>query len=471
MNVATEIHLDKFKPRDFQMKACDAFENQGFKKMILVWPRRSGKDVVAWNLVIRQAIMKVGVYFYCLPTFSQGRKVIWDSITGDRLGGGGMRFTDFIPKELVKSLNSSELKVTLINGSIIQIIGSDSYDSSLVGTNPRMVVFSEFALADPDAFKFVRPILNANGGSVLIISTPRGKNALWDIYNIAQYSPEWFCQRLSLTDTQHIPLEMIQQDIEEGIVSPDLVQQEYYCSFDQGSEGSYYAKYINNLRLRGQIGKCVWEPSFRVSTAIDIGVRDSTCIIFFQIIGQVIHIIDYYEKNKEGLEHYVNLIFSKPYQYDRHWAPHDIAVKEFGSGLTRLEKARQLGLKFETRDSGTKSGLPDVSIVDGIEAVRSALPKMWFDEEKCKPLIKALENYRQEWDEKRKVYRDKPLHDNNSHGADAMRYLVLSLSRSRDGQTSAKELEDRYRKAQGYSLDGMSGDQGFFNDQNRGGGW
>jgi len=360
---------------------------------------------------------------YCLPTFSQGRKVIWDTITND-----GMRFTDFIPEELIRSMNSQELKITLFNGSIIQVIGSDSYNTSLVGTNPRMVVFSEFCLADPDAFKFVRPILNANGGSLIIVSTPRGKNELWNIYNIAQNSSEWFCQKLGLNDTKHIPLERIQKDIDEGLMSPDLVEQEYYCSFECGAEGSYYAKYIDKLRVNNQIGKVPWEPAFKVSTAWDLGVRDSTCIVFFQVIGKVIHIIDCYEKNKEGLEHYANVIFNKPYSYDKHWAPHDIAVKEFGSGLTRLEKARQLGIKFESRDSGRSSALPNISIEDGIEAVRSALPKMWFDEEKCAPLIKALENYRQEYDEKRKVYRDQPLHDHNSHFADAFRYLVLLAS-------------------------------------------
>jgi hypothetical protein len=246
------------------------------------------------------------------------------------------------------------------------------------------------------------------------------------------------------------------------------VQQEYYCSFDQGHAGAFYAKYIDKLRINGQIGKVPWEPQFLVSTAIDIGMRDSTCIIWFQRIGQVIHIIDCYEKSKEGLEHYVNVIMDKPYRYDKHWAPHDIAVKEFGSGLSRLEKARQLGLKFETRDSGTKSALPMLSIEDGIEAVRSTLPKMWFDEHRCAPLIKALENYRQEFDEKRKVYREKPLHDASSHFADAMRYLVLSLSRTRDGQSSTpEELERRYRQAQGYSSDGLGAGQGFFNDNHR----
>jgi hypothetical protein len=330
-----------------------------------------------------------------------------------------------------------------------------------------MVVFSEFALADPDAFKFVRPILNANGGSMIIVSTPRGKNELWNIYNIAQHSPDWFCEKLSLTDTKHIPLEMIKQDIDDGLVSPDLVEQEYYCSFERGAEGSYYAKYMDKIRVNGQIGNVPWEPGFRVSTVWDIGVRDSTCIIFFQKIGQVIHIIDCYEKSKEGLEHYINVLNNKPYQYDKHWAPHDIAVKEFGSGLTRLEKAKQLGIKFETRDAGKSSALPNISIEDGIEAVRSTIPKMWFDDTKCKTLIKALENYRQEFDEKRKVYRDKPLHDHNSHFADAMRYLVLSLSRSRDAESTAQDIEKRYRDAQGYGSDGLGIGQGFFNDNHR----
>lgn len=462
MSIETEIHLDRFKPRDYQLEACDAFENKGFKKMLLVWGRRSGKDIVCWNLMIRQAMRKIGVYFYCLPSFSQSRRVIWNSITND-----GMRFIDFIPPELIKASNSQELKITLINGSIIQLIGSDSYDNSLVGTNPCMVVFSEFALADSDAFKFVMPILNANGGSLIVVSTPRGKNEFWNLFNIAQNSSEWFCQKLSLTETKHIPLEVIKQDIEDGLVSIDLVQQEYYCSFDQGTEGSYYAKYIDRLRINRQIGNVPWEPAFRVSTAFDIGVRDSTCIIFFQIIGKVIHIIDCYEKNKEGLEHYVNVVMNKPYQYDKHWAPHDIAVKEFGSGLTRLEKAKQLGLKFETRDSGRSSALPNISIEDGIEAVRSALPKMWFDEDRCKPLIKALENYRQEFDNKRKVYRDKPLHDSSSHYADCMRYLVLSLSRTRDSNSTAEEIDRRYREAQGYGGDGLGVGQGFFNDNHR----
>jgi hypothetical protein len=396
---------------------------------------------------------------YCLPTFRQARLVIFESITND-----SMRFLDFIPKEVIKSINSQELKVALTNGSIIQFIGSDSYDTSLVGTNPRMVIMSEYALADPRAYHFIRPILNANGGTMIILSTPRGKNSLWDLYQIASNNPnEWFCSKLTLEDTQHISWEEIQKEIASGEISEDLAMQEYFCSFDQGVEGAYYAKYIDKMRINGQISQIPWEASARVSTAWDIGVRDSTSIIWFQKIGQTVRIIDYYEKSKEGLEHYIQVINNKPYTYDKHWAPHDIAVKEFGSGLTRLEKARQLGLKFESRDSGTSSALPNISIADGIEACRSAFSKIWIDEQRCAPLIKALENYRQEFDSKRKVYRDRPLHDNNSHAADAFRYLVLSLSRSRDGQTTADELERRYLQ----TVEGQSSLPGFFRDDYR----
>lgn len=465
MNIETQIHLNKFKPRSYQLAACDAFENRGYKKVLLIFPRRSGKDLMVWNLMIRQAVRKVGVYMYCLPTFKQARQVIWDSITND-----GTKFLDYIPSDLVEKMNSQELKITLINGSIIQLIGSDSYDSSLVGTNPVMVVFSEFALADPQAYHLVRPILNANNGSMIIVSTPRGKNTLWELYQIAKDNPDtWFCQRLAWRDTQHIPWSLIEQDIQEGLVSPDLIEQEYNCSFEAGAEGSYYAKYIDRMRLKGQIGKVPWEEGYQVNTAWDLGYTDSTCIIFFQCVGQIVRVIDCYEKNKEGLEHYAKVVQNKPYSYDKHWAPHDIRVGEFGSGLTRLEKAKALGIKFETirkKDGSTSSALPMLTVEDGIEAVRSAFSRIWIDEQNCGPLIKALENYRQEWDNKRERYHDKPLHDKYSHFADAFRYLVVSLSKVRDGHTTPEELEARYRKAQGYGSDSMGPSQGFFSNNN-----
>lgn len=432
LKVEQIIKLNKYSPRPYQLPILDAIENKGYRRVLAILPRRAGKDITAFNLCIRACLRKVCVIYYIFPTYAQGKKVIWDSITNT-----GERVLDYIPKELVESMNSQEMKIRFKNGSLFQIVGSDNYNS-LMGTNPQGVVFSEYALQDPKAYQFIRPILTANDGWALFISTPRGKNSLWELYQIAKQSPEWFTYKLTIEDTQHITLQDIERERAEGIMSEDLIQQEYYTSFEMGVEGSYYAKYLDRMRVKGQVGQVPWESAFKVCTAFDIGVRDSTAIIFFQVIGLTVRIIDCYEKSKEGLEHYVNVIKSKPYNYGKHIAPHDIKVREFGSGMTRWEKARQLGITFTIA--------PDLSIPDGIEAVRSTLSKVWIDETNAAPLIKALENYRQEYDAKKKVYKTHPLHDNHSHFADAMRYLAISLPKTRDS-LSPEELDKRYRDA------------------------
>ncbi len=432
MNIETRIRLDTFKPRDYQLKFCQAFDNQEFKKYFICWPRRSGKDVCSFNLVVRAALRKVGVYYYVFPTYSQGKKVIYDSITNE-----GKRFIDYIPKEILVGTNSQELKIKLANDSLIQIVGSDNIDS-LMGTNPQGIVFSEYALQSPQAYSLLRPILAANNGWCVMESTPRGKNHFWELYNIASNSKDWFVSKLTLDDTNHIPLNEIEKDLAEGLISQDLVYQEYYTSFDMGIEGAYYAKYLDKMRLKGQIGQVPHEEGFKVHTVWDIGVRDSTTILFFETVGQTVRIIDCYENSKQGLEHYIKVIQGKDYIYGKHIAPHDIRVMEFGTGMTRVEKAKQLGINFTIA--------PDISIYDGIEAVRSCLSKVWIDEVKCAPFIKALENYRQEYDMKKKVYKTQPLHDWSSHYADTMRYLAISLPKTRDG-LSAEELDKRYREA------------------------
>jgi len=432
MKYETRRVLNSFKPRDYQIPVLDALENKGYKKIVAIWPRRAGKDIVAWNLCIRQCIKKICVVYYIFPTYTQAKKVIWDSITND-----GKRFTDFIPDEIIKSKNSQELKITFINGSILQLIGSDAYNN-LVGTNPYSCVFSEYAIQDPRAYQFIRPILIANNGWALFIGTPRGKNSFWELYQIAKEHPDWFAHKLTLDDTQHIPYKEIEKERAEGLMSEDLIQQEYFTSFTMGVEGAYYAKYIDKMRLNSQIGQVPYEVGFKVHTAWDLGVRDSTVILFFQVIGQAVRIIDCYDNSKEGLEHYAKILAQKDYIYGKHIAPHDIKVKEFGSGMTRIEKAKQLGIKFTVA--------PSISIEDGIESVRSAFSKIWIDEVRCASFIKAIENYRQEYDSKKRVYKHFPLHDWSSHFADCMRYLCISLPKTRDG-LSAEDLDKRYQEA------------------------
>ena len=432
MQIETVIKLNKFKPRPYQAPIWDAIENKGYKRVLAILPRRAGKDLTAFNLCIRECLRKVCVIYYIFPTYSQAKKVIWDSITNT-----GHRILDYIPDEIVESKNSQEMKIRFKNGSLLQLVGSDNFDS-LMGTNPQGVVFSEYALQDPRAYQYIRPILTANNGWALFLSTPRGKNHLWELYQIAQQSAQWFCYKLTVEDTNHISLQEIERERADGLMSEDLIRQEYYTDFTMGVEGSYYAKYIDKMRLKSQIGIVPYELGFKVHTCWDLGVRDSTTIIFFQVVGQTVRIIDCYENSKHGLEHYIAVVNQKGYQYGKHIAPHDIKVREFTSGVSRVEKARQLGITFTVA--------PDLSIEDGIEAVRTVFSKTWIDEKNCAPLIKALENYRQEYDIRHKVYKAQPLHDWSSHWADAMRYLAISLPKTRDG-LSPEDLDKRYNEA------------------------
>lgn len=432
LNDSIKEKLKKFVPRHYQWPIIDAIEKEKYKRVLAIMPRRAGKDMTAFNISIRQCLRKVCVVYYVFPTYAQAKRVIWDSITNT-----GERILDYIPEELIESKNSQEMKIRFINGSLLQLVGSDNVNA-LMGTNPYGVVFSEYSLQDPQAYTFIRPILAANDGWALFISTPRGRaNHLYALYEIAQSDFNWKCIKLTLDDTKHISDDRMAQEKKE--MSEDMIQQEYYTSFDAGIEGSYYARYVDKMRLEKRIGVVAWEQGFPVHTAWDLGVRDSTTIIFFQNIGQSIHVIDTYEAQKVGLEHYAKVLQNKPYMYGKHIAPHDIKVRELGTGMTRLEKARQLGISFVVA--------PNISIIDGIESVRSCLGKVWIDESKCTTFIRALEQYRQEYDSRNKVYRPNPLHDFSSHWCDAMRYLAVSLPRTKDQGSSPEELNRRYHEA------------------------
>lgn len=332
-----------------------------------------------------------------------GRKIIWDAIDND-----SHRILDwYCPDEICDQKNSSDMKIRFKNGSILKFVGSDNYDS-LVGSNFQAVIFSEYALQDPNAYAYLRPIMVANGAWALFITTPRGKNHLYDLYNIALNNPEWYCLKMTVEETGHIPISAILKEKEEGVISEDLIQQEYYTSFELGVEGAYYTKYIDKMRLKGQIGNVAWESAYKVHTAWDLGIRDSTAIIFFQVCNNIVRIIDFYENTDQGLEHYAQVLQQKGYNYGRFVMPHDIMVRDFtGGGITRYEKATQLGIKPITP-------CPNIPLVDGIECVRSTFSKIWIDETNCKELIKALENYRKDikkGDSKKPVYADHPLHN------------------------------------------------------------
>ncbi|HTJ49081.1 MAG TPA: hypothetical protein VL443_06465 [Cyclobacteriaceae bacterium] len=410
-------------------------------------PRRAGKDIVAFNLCVRAALKEVQTIFYIFPTFSQGRRILWDSITNE-----GYRILDhYCPKEIADR-NEQLMRLKFANGSVIQVLGSNDYDTALVGTNAKFMVFSEFSLQDPRAYQFARPILTANNGVALFLSTPRGKNHLWDLYQIAQHSKDWFCYRLTVEDTQHISIEDIRKEVELGELSEGMVRQEYYCSFDEGQDGYFYANILDKMRIEGKIAEVPWEPGFKVHTAWDLGINDPTCIVMFQCIGAVVHVIDYYQASNRSIDHFVNYVMAKPYTYGKHFPPHDIMVREQGSGITRREMYKQLGLNF--------SEIYKHDLLDGIEFVKQKLPIIRIDQTKCKDLIKALANYRQEWDSTRKMYKGIPLHDESSHGADAFRYMCVALKKASFEGTTPEQLENRYREA----MYGTRQTSGFFRE-------
>lgn len=429
------IHLDLFKPRSYQLGVIEALEKQNYRKILAIFPRRAGKDITCLNIMIRQMIIRPAVYYYIFPTYTQAKKAIWDSITNS-----GLKMLDYFPKELIQSINSQEMKVRFHNGSLFQLIGSENYNQ-LMGTNPYGVIYSEYALQNPKARDYIEPILAANGGWQIIQSTPRAKNHLWSLYQYSMKHKDWYVSKLTLNDTQHIPLEEIDKMRDEG-TSEDFIQQEFYTSFDMGVEGAYYTRYLQNMREDGRIGLFPYDRSKKVHTAWDIGVDDSTAIIFFQMFENTPRLIDCLSHQKEGLEYYIKELHRKPYDYGVHLAPHDIAVKEWGSGITRFRKAAQLGIDFTVARN--------IPIADGIEAVRSVLSSCFIHEKNCQDLLNSLESYRQDYDETNQIYKPKPKHDHSSHYCDAMRYLSVSLHVFTEGSMSLESYREMKRKASGY---------------------
>lgn len=432
-----------YSPRHYQENILKALDD-GCRNACWVVHRRGGKDTTMWNYMIKRAYLEPGTYYYFLPSFAQAKRVVWDGMTND-----GKRMLEYIPKAIIDgNPNNTEMKVW-INGakgqSLIQLIGADSYDA-IMGTNPRGVVFSEWSLMDPMAYDFVKPILAANGGWCAFIYTPRGKNHGWDLAEIARRNPdEWFFETLTVRDTGVLTEEQIASERRKGMPE-DMIQQEFYCNFNRGQEGSYYGRQMDDLRKKGQITSVPYDPAVPVRTYWDLGIGDSTAIWFAQFVGKEIHLINYYENSGEGLAHYARILDDFRREsgcvYDLQVAPHDIQARELTTGKTRLETARRLGLSFRVA--------PKLSLESGIEAVRMLLSRCWFDEKKCEVGLKCLGNYRKTYNEKFRVYGDKPFHDYTSHGADAFRMLAITESEFRPDRGVGDVDYDRMKNMWGW---------------------
>jgi phage terminase large subunit len=427
----------QYTPRTYQRELMTA-RDSGFKRLIAIYHRRAGKDKTMFNLMVKESLKRKGVYYYFFPEYAQGRRVIWDGIDG-----GGFKFLDHIPEPLIQSKNSTDMKLVLTNGSVIQIMGTDKFDK-VRGSNPVGCVFSEFAFQNPKAWNIIRPILRENSGWAAFNSSTNGKNHFYDMYQMALKNKNWFVQNYNVLQTfdekgeRYVSDEMIQEERDTGM-SEELIQQEYYNSWTANAQGFYYLTNIEDLEKNGQINKVLHDPSAPVETWWDIGCGDATSIWFTQVMGKEIHVIDYYTNCNKGIEHYAKVLQSKNYVYKTHNFPHDIVNIEFGSGRTRYEVAEEL---FKGTRLNIVSKLP---VSEGINAVRMILPQCHFDKTKCATGLDALRNYTKVWDEKGQIFKDQPNHNWASDGADAFRYLAIGISMPKSRSYRSDFMKDKIK--------------------------
>jgi hypothetical protein len=408
-----------WEPRRYQLSLWRYLENGG-GRAVAIWHRRSGKDDLALHWTATSALKRQGNYWHLLPQASQARKAVWDAVNPHT---GRRRIDEAFPRELRDTTREQEMMIKFKNGSTWQVVGSDNYNS-LVGSPPVGVVFSEWALADPAAWAFLRPILLENDGWALFISTPRGHNHAATMYESAISNSDWFAELLTVEDTGVFSAEQIERERREyhdhyGPTEGEAhFRQEYYCDFEAAVPGAYYAEALRHAEQEGRVTKVPHDPAASVETWWDLGVSDATAIWFVQYVGKEIHVIDYYEQSGEPLAHYATVLDEKRqkhgYNYSRHIAPHDIEARELGTGKPRIKIARQLGIRFDV--------CPRHYVQDRIEATRNAITRCWFDRDACKRGLEALKQYRKEWDDKRQTFKPHPLHDWTSHAADAFGY-------------------------------------------------
>jgi len=401
----------------------------GGKRACLVWPRRHGKDLTSINWTAFASQQRVGTYWMVYPYLNQGKRIAWNGISGN-----GVKFLSAFPDEIIHSRSNKDMMLELTNGSVFQVMGAD-YPDRMVGSNPVGIVFSEWSLMDPIVWQLTLPILTENGGWAVFIYTPRGENHGYSTLFNAGYGAlkaknltqgitngkagRWFCSKLTAADCKVLTKEQLREAREE-VGDENLFQQEFFTSFSAPIRGAYYDSQMKQMRKDGRICDLSWEPKLPVHTAWDLGMDDATTIVFFQEFKNEIRIIDYYENSGEGLLHYVKHLRSKDYLYGRHIFPWDIEIRELGTGKSRKETLQSMGLKV----GRAAKKLP---VEDGIEAVRNLLPRVWIDPRNCHRLIESLKGYVKEWDEERKVFRTKPLHNWCSHAADAMRTLAVGI--------------------------------------------
>ena len=406
MEEIIDIELD-YKPRD----VFEDFHEREQRWAIIVAHRRCGKTVACINDLIYKALIdgkEDGRYAYLAPYYAQAKSIAFDYL---------MRFSEPVRA----NHNVSELWVELINGARIRLFGADNADS-LRGLYLDGVVLDEFADMKPSLWGAVlRPLLSDRRGWATFIGTPKGHNQFWEIYNNATKDDSWYVKTLRASQTGLIPQEEL--DDARKMQTQDQYLAEWECDFESAIIGAFYGKEMRQLTDQGRILDIEYDPIFPVHTAWDLGYSDDTAIWWFQVVHGEIRMLDYHSSNGQPVAFYAGIIASREkergYVYGTHYLPHDARAKTLASNKSIIEQlSDKIPLKY-------LKIVPSLSLQDGIQATRLALTRAWFDH-KCEDGIECLRQYQREYDEDKKVFRDKPRHDWTSHGADAFRMLSIA---------------------------------------------
>jgi hypothetical protein len=393
-----------YKPREQQLAIHELMDSKRFG--VVVAHRRMGKTVSAINHLIKDALLnqkEAPRYAYIAPTYGQAKRVAWDYLVkyAEPLGG---------------TSNISELRVDFW-GRRIQLFGSDNPET-LRGQYFDGVILDEIGDQNPKIWTdIVRPALADRKGWCLFIGTPKGHNHFKELRDRAKTEDGWGLLEFKASETGVVDDTELRAAKNE--MGEDKYRQEFECSFDAAVEGSYYGQILNELEEKKHMQEIPREELSRTFTAWDLGMGDSTSIWVAQLVGTEVRLIDYYENHGVGLDHYVKWIKDNDYHKAEHILPHDVRVRELGTGKSRMEMLEESGLEVKIA--------PRMGLDDGIQAVRRLLPRCWFNVPKVQTGLNCLRNYRRDYDEKRKIFYERPLHDWSSHGSDSFRYLALGL--------------------------------------------
>ena len=410
---------NSWQPRWYQRPLWNYLENGG-KRALGIWHRRAGKDDVLLNRTAVAAFERPATYWTALPEYAQARKALWNAVdphTGKR------RIDQAFPQELREATNDQEMFIRFVNGSTWQLVGSDRYDS-LVGAGVAGVTFSEFALANPSAWGYIRPMLEENNGWAAFITTPRGNNHAKSMFDLAKTDPRWFAEVLSVNETGALDAKQLDEALAEyqalyGIdFGRAMFEQEYLCSFSGAMVGAYWGAEVNKAEREGRITEIEIDPEHPVHTAWDLGKAVNNPIWCFQVIAGRPVIVDFYQPESDDLADWVKWLDDKGYN-GTDFVPHDIIATEWGSKRTRLETLQGMGRRPKR--------LPMVSVADGLQAGRVTINAATFaDTPRVQAGLDGLRNYRREWDDTRKTFRETPFKDWAEHIGSAFRYLSLA---------------------------------------------